>query len=97
MKTTTIPASKNTEWGFYGSMKDKAEAAWPIAMTSIAEANKMPLESVRVFLDSRHGRHFSDDVLNWLRNGRTLSDAIDASIRQWMGCFARSSEALEAS
>ncbi len=64
MTTHRIPASRNDSWGFTGTLEDQAEAPWPIAMTTIADATGQPLESVRLFLDSRHGRHFADDVLN---------------------------------
>ena len=60
----TTPASQNDAWGFFGTMNDSAAAAWPVAMTAISDATHQPLESVRLFLDSRHGRHFADDVLN---------------------------------
>ena len=83
--TTTIPATENDTWGFYGAFNEHAAAAWPLAMTAIAEATGEPLESVRLFLDSRHGRHFADDVHNALFRGLTLQDAIDAATRQWMG------------
>ena len=62
--TTQIPATQNDTWGFFGTMNDNAEAAWPIAMTAISDTTYQPLESVRLFLDSRHGRHFADDVQN---------------------------------
>ena len=42
-------------------------------------------EGVRDFLDSRHGRHFADDVASELWKGETLKDAIDAAIARWMG------------
>ena len=60
----TIPATANDAWGFFGTMNEQAEAAWPIAMIAISDATYQPLESVRLFLDSRHGRHFADDVIN---------------------------------
>lgn len=82
--TTAIPASTNLDWGFYGALDDQANAAWPLAMTAIAEATGEPLDSVRLFLDSRHGRHFADDVRNRMIEGRPLADAISAAIRQWM-------------
>jgi hypothetical protein len=85
MTTNRIPASRNDSWGFTGTLEDQAEAAWRIAMTTIAAATGQPLESVRVFLDSRHGRHFADDVLNQLHAGRPLADAIHAATQQWMG------------
>ena len=42
-------------------------------------------ETVRAFLDSRHGRHFADEVQNGLFRGHTLADAINAATLQWMG------------
>ncbi len=82
--STQIPATENTEWGFWGTLGEQAEAAWPLAMTSIAEATGEPLESVQAFLDSRHGRYFADDVLNGLAVGDDLPSAIDAATRRWM-------------
>jgi hypothetical protein len=80
-----IPATQNEAWGFRGTMNEHASAAWPLAMTAISDATQQPLESVRAFLDSRHGRHFADDVLNQLHAGRTLIDAVHAATQQWMG------------
>jgi hypothetical protein len=68
--TTQIPATQNDAWGFWGTMNEHASAAWPLAMTAISDATSQPLESVRVFLDSRHGRHFADDVQNGLYEAR---------------------------
>ncbi len=83
--TNPIPATQNDAWGFYGTMNDQAKAAWPLAMTAISDATYQPLESVRTFLDSRHGRHFADDVQNGLFAGATLSDAIEQATQRWMG------------
>ena len=83
--TTQIPATQNDTWGFYGTMNEQAEAAWPLAMTAISDATGQPLESVRAFLDSRHGRHFADDVQNGLYAGATLADAIEQATQRWMG------------
>jgi len=83
--TTTIPATQNEAWGFWGTMNDQAQTAWPIAMISISDATYQPLESVRTFLDSRHGRHFADDVLNELHAGANLKDSIHAATQRWMG------------
>ena len=82
---TQIPATQNDTWGFYGAMNEQAEAAWPLAMTAISDATCQPLESVRTFLDSRHGRHFADDVQNGLYAGATLADAINIATQRWMG------------
>jgi len=83
--TNAMPTSQNESWGFWGTMNDHAAVAWPLAMTAIAKATGEPLESVRGFLDSRHGRHFADDVHNQLHAGRALADAIHAATQQWMG------------
>ena len=83
--TTQIPATQNEAWGFWGTMNEHASAAWPLAMTAISDATSQPLESVRAFLDSRHGRHFADDVQNGLDEGKALSDAINAATQRWMG------------
>ena len=81
---TNIPATQNEAWGFWGTMNEYAEAAWPMAMTAISDATGQPLESVRTFLDSRHGRHFADDVLNEVHAGANLKDAIRAATQRWM-------------
>lgn len=80
-----IPATQNEAWGFYGSMNEHANAAWPMAMTAIADATGEPIESVRIFLDSSHGRHFADDVLNGLHAGSDLPEAIHVATQRWMG------------
>ena len=80
-----ISATQNEAWGFWGTMNEHASAAWPLAMTAISDATSQPLESVRVFLDSRHGRYFADDVQNGLYRGHPLADAINAATQQWMG------------
>jgi hypothetical protein len=82
---TRIPATQNEDWGFFGTLNENAQAAWPIAMTAISDATYQPLESVRLFLDSRHGRHFADDVLNEMLRGQTIQQAIDAATTRWMG------------
>jgi len=85
MKTTThLPATQNEGWGFWGTMNDHATTAWPLAMTAVSTATGEPLESIRLFLDSRYGRHFADDVLNHVHAGRPLPEAIAAAITQWM-------------
>ena len=84
-QSTTIPATQNEPWGFWGTMEQHAADAWPLAMTRIAQATGEGLETVRDFLDSRWGRHFADDVRNELHAGRPLAEAIDAATERWMG------------
>ena len=83
--TTQIPATQNDAWGFWGAMNEQANAAWSNAMTAISQATGESLDAVRIFLDSRHGRHFADDVQNGLYAGATLADAINAATGRWMG------------
>ena len=85
MTHTTIPASQNEAWGFWGTMNEHASAAWPLAMNAISDATGQPLDAVRTFLDSRHGRHFADEVQNGLFRGHPLREAINAATQQWMG------------
>lgn len=82
--TKHIPATQNESWGFWGTMNELANAAWPLAMAAVSDATGQSLESVRIFLDSRHGRHFADDVLNQLHAGNGLADAINAATQRWM-------------
>ena len=83
MNTVTIPQTTNEAWGFWGTMRDQAEAAWAIALPAIAKATDTEFEAVRLFLDSRHGRHFADDVLSQMHTGLKLEPAIHAAIAQW--------------
>ena len=80
-----IPATQNEAWGFWGSMQDKAPAAWAIALPAIAQITGCTPDAVRAFLDSRHGRHFADEVRNHLYVGKSLEQAVQATIQQWMG------------
>jgi hypothetical protein len=61
------------------------QAAWTIAFPMVAKATGGSAEGVRDFLDSRHGRHFADDVANGIHSGLDLKAAIDAAIARWMG------------
>jgi hypothetical protein len=81
----TTPATQNDAWGFYGTMNEHADAAWAIAMSAVAEATGQSLETVRIFMDSRHGRHFADSVLNQMHHGANLDAAINAATQEWMG------------
>lgn len=85
---TNSPLSTcNQAWGFYGSTAGftDADAAWATAFPAIAKATGATAEGVRDFLDSRHGRHFADDVHNGIYAGLALEAAIDAAITRWMG------------
>ncbi|KWO64945.1 hypothetical protein, partial [Burkholderia territorii] len=82
--TQPIPPTRNEGWGFFGTMKQYAAAAWPIAIQSIAEATGERPDAVRAFLDAAPGRHFADEVLDWLDDNDSLAAAIEAVTRRWM-------------
>lgn len=86
MTNSTLPTA-NEAWGFYGTTGAfaDAEAAWAIAFAAVLGATEGTAEGVRDFLDSRHGRHFADDVHNGIHAGLDLSEAIEAAITRWMG------------
>lgn len=85
MSNSTIPATRNEAWGFWGTMNEHAAPAWPMAMTAIADATGEDLDNIRAFLDSRFGRHYADEVHNGLYVGKPLKDAIDDATQKWMG------------
>jgi hypothetical protein len=82
----TMLATPNADWGFFGTIRHDADpaTAWPIAMEAVAAATGCPDSAVRDFLDSRHGRHFADDVANGLFTGLDLKAAIEAAVERWM-------------
>lgn len=86
MTNSTLPTA-NQAWGFYGTSSAfaDADAAWAIAFRAITKVTVGSAEGVRDFLDSRHGRHFADDVHNGIHTGLGLERAIDAAITRWMG------------
>jgi hypothetical protein len=85
MTDVTLPPA-NEAWGFHGTVKHHAgpAQAWPIAFAAISHATGCSDTGIRAFLDSRHGRHFADDVLNDLHAGVSLQQAFDAAIDRWM-------------
>ena len=90
--TTTILPTRNEAWGFWGTMarvtNDIAadpRKAWPAAFVAISDATDATPEGVRDFLDSRHGRHFADSVVDELNRGDTLKEAIAAATARWTG------------
>lgn len=76
----------NPDWGFFGTIAQAAEPAraWPLAIQAVREATGCPEPAVRDFLDSRHGRHFADDVANELAAGHGLEEATAAAVARWM-------------
>jgi hypothetical protein len=77
----------NEAWGFHGTMRHHAdpEAAWAVAFPAITTATGCSAEGVRAFLDSRHGRHFADEVATRLCSGLPLPEAVERAAERWMG------------
>jgi hypothetical protein len=88
--TMTILPTRNEAWGFFGTMQlggaDPMQS-WNAASAMIAAATEAAPEAVRDFLDSRHGRHFADDVLSALTDlgSHRLEAAIEAAVARWQG------------
>ena len=84
--TETILQSENEGWGFFATLHGHADQgeAWALAMQAVGRATGLSQEAVRDFLDSRHGRHFADDVANGLHAGLGLAAAIDTAVTRWM-------------
>lgn len=85
--TASILPTRNEAWGFYGATAGftDADAAWDFAFPAVAKVTGATAEGVRDFLDSRHGRHFADDVHNGVHVGIALETAIEAAVTRWMG------------
>lgn len=91
MNALAKPATTNPDWGFWGIMSGNTDPAgdpanaWELAMEAIGAATHCPDTAVRDFLDSRHGRHFADDVAGGLFTGIDLAAAVTAAVERWMG------------
>lgn len=87
MPTTILP-TRNEAYGFFGAMQlggaDPMQS-WNAASAMIAAETDASAEGIRDFLDSRHGRHFADDVLSALADlgAHRLEAAIEAAVTRW--------------
>ncbi|ULJ69300.1 hypothetical protein MIS45_11270 [Wielerella bovis] len=81
-----IPHTQNETYGFYGTCAIvglNAQSLWDIAIQQIHQATQEHLEDIAIFLDSRHGRHFADDVVCLIRNDKTAHTAIYETVQKW--------------
>ena len=86
------PPTRNEAWGFGATIAriendpaaDPAKA-WESPPGGSRRTTTASADVVRDFLESRHGRHFADDIASELWKGETLKDAIDAAIARWKG------------
>jgi hypothetical protein len=85
---TDIPQTTNSGWGFYGTIftdGGNAHEAWPIAFTSIKKATGCSNDEVLAFLDSRSGRHFADEVSDFMVDDTIgITEAIEHATIKWM-------------
>jgi hypothetical protein len=84
MTNSSILPTENEAWGFWGTIGEQAAAAWPLAFTAIRQATDADDHAVRAFLDSRHGRHFADGVIDGMAKLQPLEDAIATTTNIWM-------------
>lgn len=83
-----VPTTQNPDYGFYGTCFDAdldAQRCWTAAVGEIAKVSRQPAEDAAVFLDTRHGRHFADDVVCGCRNGLQPEEAVKAAADKWLG------------
>ena len=77
----------NNEYGFRGTMIIAgygSDKAWQIAMEAIRAETGAESDEVENFLNSVWGRHFADDVRDFIELFQyTLSDAVARTIRKW--------------
>lgn len=83
--TAHIPATGNQAWGFFGTMGNLADTAWPVAVTAISAATGCEAAEVVEFLDAKEGRHFADQLQGELARGQNLQAAVAAVTACWMG------------
>lgn len=81
-----IRKSENEGYGFYGTMAldGCADTAWDTAMNAVITETGADPDHVRAFLDSTWGRHFADDVRDFLRQA-SLAQSVAAAIVRWQG------------
>jgi hypothetical protein len=77
--------TENESWGFFGTIGNHTDAktAWREASVQLVAATGCSGAGVRDFLDSRHGRHFADDVANGLFAGEPIFRATTVAIGLW--------------
>ncbi|MCF7995280.1 MAG: hypothetical protein K9L88_10625 [Chromatiaceae bacterium] len=89
--------TENPDYGFHGTMatigQDAAEA-FDLAAREIGKVAMVDGIDAASWLDTRHGRHFGDDVANFLAAGSELPTAIHQAVGRWLSwnISARSAE-----
>lgn len=80
---TEIPATENTQWGFWGAgrqlgwTKRQLTKAWAEAIVALVEALRITPAAAREALDSRFGRHLVDQIAKPRLAGPTTRGCMD--------------------
>jgi hypothetical protein len=79
------PCSSPSKADSPGGATSPTDAAWNAALTAIVAVTACTPDEARVFLDSRYGRHFADDVSGYLLANQTIATAVESAVIRWMG------------
>jgi hypothetical protein len=83
----------NTGWGFTSAVESapiNAAAAFDAAAREIGLVTGTSPWAACVFLDSRHGRHFGDDVVNAIGDaGGDAGKAVHIAVGRWLDAPAQ--------
>lgn len=80
-----ILEAQSGAWGFVGTIRHHAEAkvALEVALGAITAKTGASTEGAQAFLNSRSGRYFADEVVNYLALSNTLEQAIHNAADRW--------------
>ncbi len=82
-----LPSPRHPARGYWNAMRKagvEPAMAWPVALLMLVEVTGEPLESIRIFLDSRMGEQFAHAVIELLRAGVGLGRAVRMVADAWM-------------
>ena len=84
MNRMMASVSQHHDDDIWDTLGEQTEQARNIAIQIIADTTHQSHDAVRVFLESRYGDHFADNVFNQLQTSVTLKSAIQHTVRHWM-------------
>ena len=82
-----LPSTRHPGRGYWNAMRKASiepAMAWPVALLMLAEMTGEPVESVRVFLDSRMGEQFAHAVIERLHARVGLGRGVRMVADAWM-------------
>jgi hypothetical protein len=82
-----LPCPRDLSRGFWGAIRKagiEPAVAWPIALLALMDATGEPLESIRIFLESRMGDQFARAVVAHTRTGIGLGRSVRLVTDDWM-------------